>query len=223
MPLSAATLRTTSALALLAILAAAATPAGAAGVRVTAQGRVLGPDGSPMAGWPVQLIGTQRYLEFKQRTSGGAVATVARTATDANGYYSIDVPRQRRFQFWFLRFHDAAHLDTIKYLPPADVEITADVRRDRAARVETAVRHHPDWEEVERRVAAAGGESTQRGNILRTLGLPEKSSRDEVSGVEEWWYFTKGIVYTFRGGEPVGSRRFEPVTPPGSAPGRGGI
>ena len=199
--------------ALLLASAADATPALAAAKHVAAQGRVLDPAGGGMPGWPVVLIGTQRYIELKRFSSGGSVATLTRATTDANGYFSIDVPKDRHYQFWFLRFAEPG-LDTVKYLPPEDVEITTDVRRDRVASVEKTIRLHPDWPEVERRVAEAGGETTEKGKILRALGLPEKNVKDEAAGTEEWWYFTRGILYTFSGNQAANERRFEPVKPP---------
>jgi len=167
-----------------------------------------------MADWPVILIGTSRYLEIGKHTSGGDVATITRTTTDGNGYYSIDIPRGRRYHYYFLRFADSATLDPVKYRIPADVEISAEARRGRVAQVDMTVRLHPDWPEVEKRIAQAGGAETPKGRILRKLGLPEKSVVDKTSGEEEWWYFTKGVLYTFRGSEPTGSRNFEPVPAP---------
>ncbi|HEY3174309.1 MAG TPA: hypothetical protein VGK94_00965 [Candidatus Polarisedimenticolia bacterium] len=212
------------ALAVLAVIATGAAPRALSPTiarRIVVQGRILAPSGDGMAGWPVQVIATQRYLELNRRTSGGATATLARAVTDSGGYYSIDIPRDRHYQFWFLRFVDPALLDTVEYLPPEDLEITAMVRRGRVAAVETTIRQHPEWPEVARRVAAAGGPATEKGRILRTLGLPEKTVAVAPTGTgarEEWWYFTKGIVYTFRGAEPGLARRFEPVKPPPAGP-----
>lgn len=184
--------------------------------RVVVQGRVMSPLGQGMAGWPVALIGTQRYIEFSRYTSGGQVSTLASGTTDENGYFSFDLPRARGYQFWFVRFADRQHLDPVRYVIPDDVEITQDVRRGKVAQVQMTIKDHPDWPEVERLISEAGGESTQRGGILRTLGLPEKRSVNDVTGEEEWWYFTRGVLYTFKDGEPTGSRRFEPVAPPPS-------
>lgn len=199
----------------LSALAAAATVARAATEkRVVVQGRVLTGEGQGMSGWPVHLIGTQRYLELRSYTSGGAIAELASATTDENGYFSFDLPKDRTYQYWFVRFMDKAHLDPVRWITPDDVEVTSDIRRGRVAQVEMTIRAHPDWAEVERMIADAGGETTQRGRILRTLGLPEKQARDEATGEEEWWYFTHGILYTFKDRKPTGSRRFEPVVPP---------
>ncbi len=184
--------------------------------RVVVNGRVLAETGEGMASWPVSLLATQRYVEISTYTSGGKVTEVAATATDANGYFTFDVPRKRGYHFLFIRLSDSGRLDTVRYLKPADIEITAQVRRGGLASVEAFIKTHPDWPEVERRIAEAGGDLTPRGRILRSIGLPEKTSQSEA-GEEEWWYFTRGVVYLFRGAEAVGSRRFDPVVPPGAA------
>lgn len=202
------------ALAVSAVFILSGSDAAAAGKRVAAQGRVLTASGEGMPGWPVVLIGTQRYIELKRFSSGGGVAILTRATTDASGYFSIDVPKDRHYQFWFLRFAEQGGLDPVKYRTPEDVEITADVRRDRVATVQKTIQLNPAWPEVERRVAEAGGESSEKGKILRALGLPEKSVKDDVAGTEEWWYFTKGILYTFSGTQPVSERHFAPVAPP---------
>lgn len=193
---------------------------------IIVQGRVLGPDGKGMGGWPVALIGTQRYLEFSHRATGGDIATVARSVTDAAGYFTIDVPRERKYQFWFLRYADPAHLDAVKHLAPPDQEITTLMRGGRVAVVEAAVQFHPQWLELERLVSESGGAASEKGKILLALGLPEKRATGaaaEPDVDEEWWYFTKGVVYSFRGSEPITLRRFEPVKPPaGTASGAAG-
>ena len=187
---------------------------------VIVQGQVLGPNGKGMGGWPVSLIGTQRYLELNHRTAGGGTATVARTVTDTSGYFAIDVVREHKYQFWFLRYADAAHLDPVKYAIPEDQEITTLVRGGRVAAVQATIRFHPQWREVERLVSVSGGPTSEKGRILLTIGLPEKrvtGAEAEPDVDEEWWYFTKGVVYSFRGSEPAGMRRFEPVKPPAGA------
>ena len=179
-----------------------------------AQGRVVDETGTGKGDWPVSLIATQRFVELKRFHSGGEVTVVAQTRTDAQGYFRFDLERARGYHYWFLRFTDPSHLDPVVWLPTADIEITRDAKRDRPASVDVRVRHHPDWPEVERQIVQAGGEATSRGKILRTLGLPEKDSLDPVTGDQEWWYFTKGVMYTLRGGIPSGLHRFDPVLPP---------
>jgi len=195
-----------------AILLASATHAEAAR-RISVQGRVVTDAGEPLGNWPVTLIATQRFIEIRSFTSGGRIQTVAETTTDAHGFYSIDVDRKRGWHYLFLRYSDPERTDGVQFAKPDAVEITADVRRGRVAEAELVVRYHPDWPEVERRLADVGGKSTPKGKILRQLGLPEKKVQNG-SGEEEWWYFTHGVMYVFRGSEAVGSRQFEPVQPP---------
>lgn len=193
---------------------------------IIVQGQVMGPDGKGMGGWPVALIGTQRYLEFSHRTAGGNISTLARSVTDAAGYFAIDVPRERKYHFWFLRYADPAHLDTVKHVAPPDQEITTLVRGGRVAIVQATVQFHPQWQELVRLVSESGGAAGEKGRILLALGLPEKRATGaavEPDVDEEWWYFTKGVVYSFRGSEPITLRRFEPVKPPaGTASGAAG-
>ncbi len=211
----------TSAIAILTVAVLPVVPAetpGAGEKRVTVQGRVLSESGEGLSGWPVLLVATRRYVELGKYSSGGEVLNAARATSDDNGYFSIDIPKERGYQHWFVRLMDPGDFDAVKYLPPEDIEITSQVRKGLVAQVETMIRFHPDWPEVEERVARAGGPDTPRGRILRSIGLPEKTVHGDVPGVEEWWYFTRGIVYNFRGEEAAGSRRFDPVMPPGPSP-----
>lgn len=194
--------------------------ASAAPATVHAQGRVLGPEGTGRSGWPVELIATQRFIELSHFKSGGEVAVLGRTTTDPQGYFSFSIERPRGYHFWFLRFSGSAVEDPVVWQVPPDIEITRDAKRGRAADVQVQLLYHADWPEVERRIAAEGGPATERGRILRTLGLPEKFGRDPVSGAEEWWYFTRGIMYAFGGGGAAAMHRFEPVTPPGAVQAR---
>lgn len=184
------------------------------------QGRVLDENGEGIADWPVTLIGTQRTLEFKRFSSGGDVQTVASVTTDRSGYFSIDAEKKRGLQYWFLRFVSLDAFDPVKYLPPQDIEITKDARKGRLVEASTTVRFHPDWSEVLRRVTELGGGGTPKGEILLTLGLPEKIVTEDP-GVEEWWYFEHGVVYTFNGAEEMSTRRFEAVRPPSESGGSG--
>ena len=195
------------------LLATIAT-ANAAQKRIVVQGRVLLDSGQGLAGWPVIMIATQRYVEFSKYTSGGKVDAVATTRTDRNGYFTFDVPRKRGYHYWFLRFIEPESFDSVKYILPDDIEITALARRGRLVEVGKTISYHPDWPEVERLISEAGGRHTAKGEILSAIGLPEKRADNSVSGEEEWWYFTKGIVYMFRDNEPTGLRRFEPVKRP---------
>lgn len=176
------------------------------------QGRVVDPSGQGVAGSPARLFKTRRSLSIGRFSSGGQVTEAARTVTDGNGYFEIEIPRDRSYDDYFLRFHDAETFDRVKYRLPEDREITKELKREPPLILEQALQHHPQWEEVQERIKQVGADSPQ-GRILRSMGIPER----EMSGTgpdgprTEWWYHTRGIVYFFRDGAPAGSRSFEPV------------
>ena len=189
-------------------------------------GRVTDADGKGLVGQTVRLFKTKRSLTIGNRTSGGHVAEAARVATDDGGFYEIDVPKDRAFDDWFLRFYDAATFDQVQYRFPPDREITRDVRRGETLRADVTLERRPDWVEVSRRIASLGDDSPQ-GRLLRSMGAPEreKQGAGPDGPREEWWYYSRGVVYFFRNGQPAGSRRFDPVEPsaPAAAPAGGGI
>lgn len=200
---------------LVAALAALAAPAWSAQRRIQVQGRILSPEGRGIAGQTVKLYKTRRGLSVGKFSSGGQIAEAARASTDESGYYEIDVPRDRAYDNFFLRFHDPETFDAVRYEAPPDREITLDLKAGEPLRVDVSLRYAPEWEAVSRRLGEVG-EDSPRGRILLSLGLPEKEER----GVgpdgprDEWWYFSRGVVYFFKDGEPAGFRRFEPVTAP---------
>ena len=204
-----------------AVLAAA--PAGADGRRIQVEGRLTDPDGNGLAGQAVRLFKTQRGFAVERFAAGGKIGEAARAETDANGYYRIDIPRDRSFDDFYLRFYDPQSFDQVRFLLPADREITRDLKRGEPLRVDVAFRWHPQWAEVERRLGAAGEDSPQ-GRVLRALGIPEREGLGEGPDGprEEWWYYSHGVVYFFRDGRAAGFRRFDPVaaasSPGGGAP-----
>ena len=201
--------------ALIAALAVSVAPAppgplAAGEKRILVQGRLLDDKGAPLAGWPVSLIRTKRYVELTRKVIGGDVDVAARVQADKDGFFTIDIPRDRGYQFYYLRFIDPEVFDPVQYIAPADWEITNTAKRGRLTQINKVIAHKPDWDELQRRLAAGGGEGTTRGRVLRTIGLPENTV-PATDGAEEWWYFSRGIMYTFRGDQPVGEQRFEPV------------
>lgn len=178
------------------------------------QGRVVDPSGQGVAGSPVRLFKTRRSLDLGRFSSGGQVTEATRTLTDENGYFEIEIPRDRTYDDYFLRFHDAGSFDRVKYMLPDDREITRELRRGSPLILEQTLQYHPQWEEVQDRIRSVGADSP-RGRILRSMGIPER----EMMGTgpdgprTEWWYHTRGVVYFFRDGEAAGYRRFEPVKP----------
>lgn len=201
---------------LLLATAAAAAPAGdaqAAWSRIQVRGRVVDEAGRGVAGMTVRVIMTSRAVELPKFSSGGKVSEAGRATTDANGFYEIDAPRDRTFDDYYLRFHDPATFDAVRWLPPPDRDITPDLRRGEWIQADVALGLRPDWPLVTGRLALFG-EDSPRGRILRAMGIPEREGpgAGPDGPREEWWYYSRGVVYYFRDGRSAGFRRFEPVT-----------
>jgi len=200
--------------ALAAIFCAIASLSVGAERRIQVRGRILDPEGRGVAGQTVKLFKTRRGLTLGSFSSGGQIAEMARAMTDENGYYEVDVPRDRSFDNYYLRYHDPASFDSVRFRIPDDREITLDLKAGEPLRLDVKVEYAPGWDAVSKRLEAVGGEASPQGRILRSLGIPEKEAR----GVgpdgprDEWWYYSQGVVYFFRDGEASGYRRFEPVT-----------
>ena len=59
------------------------------------------------------------------------------------------------------------------------------------------------------------GPDSNRGKILRSLGLPERRQTfPESADKEYWWYYAKGVCYQFQGDQVLHKRTFDPVLPP---------
>lgn len=193
-------------------LLAAGFPTAAAEPRVHVQGRLVDQDGKGVSGASVRLIKTKREITLPKFTSGGQIAEAARVETDAGGFYEIDVPRDRSFDDYYLRFHDPATFDSVQYEMPPDREITRDLKRGETLHVDVTLVRRAEWTAVAGEIEAEGADSP-KGKILRSMGLPER----RMSGVgpegprEEWWYHSRGVVYFFKDGKAAGYRKFDPV------------
>jgi hypothetical protein len=184
----------------------------AAARHIHVRGRILAPDGEPVGGQMVKLFKSRRGLTIGKFTSGGQIAEATRTTADSSGFFEIDIPRDRAFDNYFLRFWDPESFDAVQYIAPEDREITRDLKRNEALRIDIQLARNPAWEEVSRRLAVIGEDSPQ-GRILRQMGIPENETVGDGPGGprNEWWYHSRGVVYFFRDGEPAGFRNFEPV------------
>jgi hypothetical protein len=68
---------------------------------------------------------------------------------------------------------------------------------------------------VERQIVFYGAAS-DRGQILRRHGLPEKREVSPALGgadAEVWWYHTDGISYWFNQDQLIRTHTFEPLKP----------
>jgi hypothetical protein len=195
---------------------AAGSPIGAAPApqEVVIRGRVTDQSGAPMAGQPVRLIKTKTTLKLLKFETGTQQAEQARTETDADGRYEFRLAPDPNFDYFYLRFYDPKSFDPVRYMLPADQNITKPFKSRPEVLADVRIADHPGWATVKDLVARYG-EGSNRGRLLRQLGLPEKRETvSEGSQRENWWYYAKGLCYQLRADEVLRIRRFDPVLPP---------
>ena len=181
---------------------------------VVIKGRVTDQSGAPMAGQPVRLIKTKTTLKLLKFETGSQQAEQARTETDADGRYEFRLAPDPKFDYFYLRFYDPKSFDPVRYSLPADQNITKTFKSKPEVFADARIADHPDWKTVKDLVARFG-EGSNRGRILRQLGLPEKRETiTEASERENWWYYAKGICYQLQADQVVKIRHFDPVLPP---------
>lgn len=198
-----------------ALAAPAPVPARAAGeaTEVVIRGRLQDVHGSALAGVSVTLIRTRKTVDVRRLQWEESEAVLDRASTDEQGFYEIRAADDGSFASYFLRFYDPKSFDAVRYVPPPDEEITRRFHRGRPLVENGVVREQPDWPKVKEEIEKVGADSV-RGQLLRRVGLPERLEKDSVSGLEEWWYYRRGIVYQFQGERVAGERRFDPVPAP---------
>lgn len=182
---------------------------------VLIRGRVQDEHGQPLADLDVTLIRTHRAVDLRKLKWEESEAVLTRARTDAQGFYEIQAADDGSFSSYFLRFYDPKQFDMVRYVPPPDEDITRRFHRGRPLVENRLVREQPDWSKVKEEVARLG-EDSPKGQVLRKAGLPEKveKSGGAGAGMEEWWYYRRGVVYKFEGDTMIGERRFEPVPAP---------
>ena len=160
---------------------------------------------------PVRVIATRRIARFLSIESKPAQAVLARTVTDAAGFYEFHVSKAREYDYYFLRFYDSTGFDAVKFAVPDDVEITRLITRRRPVVVDQVLQHAPEWEAVQRLRSLYGPDSL-RGKIVRDLGVPDRTERAFTdAGVERetWWFDAAGVAYVIEDGEVVDKREFQ--------------
>jgi hypothetical protein len=181
---------------------------------VVIHGTVVDAAGKPLAGYPVRLIKTKTTLNLLHFSTGSRHEDYARTETDAEGRFELKALPDPKFDYFYLRFYDPKTFDPVRYSVPADVNITKSFKSKTDVQADALIRDHPDWAKVQSMVAEFGPDSN-RGKILRSLGLPEKRQAfPETPGKEYWWYYAKGLCYQLQGDQVLNKRTFEPVLPP---------
>ena len=200
------------ALSLLGILLAV--PAGGATKpqSVVVRGRVTDPGGDGVAGVPVRVLATRRVAKFLTVESQPAQKEIASTTTDLDGFYELAVPKLRDYDFYFLRFHDPVRFDAVKFAVPEDLEITERIQKRRPAVEDTVLQYAAGWEAVQRLVELYGA-STTRGQIVRQLGVPDRTDKITTGeGVERetWWFESAGVAYVIEDGRVLEKTTFQP-------------
>ncbi|MFQ5767740.1 MAG: hypothetical protein ACE5ID_07130 [Acidobacteriota bacterium] len=200
------------ALALLSILPAGLLEAAPRGRSVPLHGRVTDANGQGVADLPVRVLATRRVLRFLSVSTAPAQAELAATRTDENGFYEIEVPRSRDYDYYFLRFYDSSGFDLVKYALPPDVEITRRLRATWPVKVDEVLEFDAGWEAA-RRLVDLYGKDSLRGKIIRSLGVPDRTTRTFTpAGVERetWWFDRAGLAYIIEDGVVQEKKSFKP-------------
>lgn len=182
-------------------------------------GQVTDETGRPVVNTPVVILGrnldlvTQR-LEYEERGRQEVKAN-----TDAEGRYRIEFVPATIGNNFFMFFYDKTGFDRVKFRQPASLDITDLLGRDRILIVNQVLKFQSAWTEVERQIAFYGADS-ERGQILRKHGLPDKreGSRTAEGDSEVWWYYADGVSYWFTGAKLTRTHEFTPI--PGAVPAR---
>lgn len=202
------------------VVALWASPAGAAPeprAEVTIRGTVRDEAGNPLADYPVRLIKTKTILNLLHFSTSSQQMEETRIQTDAEGRFELTRVPDPKYDYFYLRFYDPKTFDPVHYRVPADLDITRRFKQGPEVIVEGVVQIHPDWARVQELISHYGTDSN-RGRILRALGLPERRETfPQDGGRENWWYYAKGLCYQLRDDTVLHLRRYDPVLPPGGA------
>ncbi|HEV8375472.1 MAG TPA: carboxypeptidase-like regulatory domain-containing protein [Candidatus Polarisedimenticolia bacterium] len=185
-----------------------------ASAEIVIHGTLKDQSGAPMADYPVRLIKTKTTLNLLHFSTGSRQVEFGRGRTDAEGRYLLRVLPDPKFDYFYLRFYDPKSFDPVRYSVPADVDITKTFKTRTEVSVDAVIQDHPSWAKVSDLLSQLG-EGSNRGKILRSLGLPERRQTfAETPGRENWWYYAKGICYQLQGDHVLRVRKFDPVLPP---------
>jgi hypothetical protein len=171
--------------------------------KVQLQGSVVDEDGRPVPHLPVRMLMTRNLLRPTKMKSEDQVVEAARTLTDDNGFFEMEVDRDGSYDKFFLRFYDSKSFDAIRYRIPEDREITRRWKQKRPIIVTTVLEDNSDWPEIEEWIDRYGPGSDP-ARILRSLGLPDRIVDTENEGVIDWCFDEQGICYHLMGDEVLG-------------------
>ncbi len=182
-------------------------------------GRVTDESGRPVANSPVVIVGRSLDMVKTRLTYEERGRREVKGATDNLGRYRIEFVPATQGNNFFLFFYDTTGFDQVKFRRPEPLDITPLLGQDRELTISQVLRFNPAWPEVERQIAFYGQDS-ERSQILRQHGLPEKREPSGTGGPdsEVWWYYGDGVSYWFSGGKLTSTHKFQPI--PGATPGK---
>jgi hypothetical protein len=182
-------------------LLAAGAPARAADAPVTIRGRVTDAAGRGVPGVGIRVVESRRDFKISDWRFEDHLRKRSLARTDADGFFEAAFTPDAGYHGFWLRFYDASSFDAVRYGIPPDRDIADRVRARRDVVETVTLEDAPQWAEVEVSIREFG-EGSPRASLVRQIGLPDR--RDEVDGVERFWYSQLGKVYRFRDGEFLG-------------------
>jgi hypothetical protein len=178
-------------------------------------GQLTDESGQPVAGNPVLVVARRLDLAPLRMEYDELGRQEVRTVTDAQGRFRVEFVPASVGNNFFLFFYDATGFDRVKYRRPEPLDITERLRTQPTVVVNHALQTQSSWPEIRRQIAYFGAES-DRGQILRKHGLPDK--RDVPPGAGEdpevWWYYADGVNYWFVGEHLTRASQFPPMLTP---------
>ena len=176
------------------------------------RGQVTDDTGQGVENVPIRVIATRRVVKFLTIESQPAEAELVTGSTDASGFYEIEVPKVRDYDFYFLRYFDGETFDAVRYAVPEDIEITDRISKRRPVVQDLTLLPAAGWDAVQRLISLYGAGSA-RSEIVRALGVPERTERTTTpEGIdrETWWYDTVGVAYVINDGRVTDKKTFAP-------------
>ena len=173
-------------------------------------GRITDQQGRPVPGTPMLVVG--RKLEFTTKFDYTELdRQKLKVLTADDGRYRAEFIPSELGNNLYLFFYAEEGFDGVRFQKPEGIDITKRLKEGRDLRLDQVLLDHPQWNEVQRKIAQHGSDS-MKGKVLRQLGLPERIDRvvgDQAT--ETWWYYASGISYRFAGPAIEGSYTFQPI------------
>jgi hypothetical protein len=181
---------------------------GGTGARAAAaaiEGQVFDGDGVSLSGVRVVLVHEPAAGLFTASDEKPEPSVVADTRTDEAGFFRLSVPAELpRGGTLEVRVRPTRQWDHLRYAPPAPMRLDDEARRGGTEIVTIVVEDARAWREIEREIRRVGGADTDRGRLLRRLGLPPEVVA-RADGRIEWRY--PDVTYVFQDAELVETRR----------------